>query len=145
MRAPRALGRDAKLYRHRTFQPPMTLLSACLRTCALLLCATLMHPAWAQGRVAAPAGASQSERQAVQWFNLLDRNGDGQITRGEARWAFRLDPRLERQFNEADSDHDGIVTEAEIRARAAQRKAERRARSAAPEGEAAQPPAVSRR
>jgi len=101
-------------------------------TIAWLLLPSLWAPAMAQDhRVSAPPQASQSERQAVQWFNLLDRNGDGQITRAEARWAFQLDKRLAAQFDQADANHDGIVTEAEIRALAAQRKAERAAHSQA--------------
>lgn len=117
-------------------------------TCAvmLLLGAALHHAACAQARVTAPAGASQGERQAVQWFNMLDRNGDGRLTRDEAKWAFRLDPRLEQQFDQADTNHDGIVTAAEIRALAARRKAERVARrSAASANRAADaPPAAPR-
>lgn len=124
----------------------MTLLHTHLRT-AMLLCAMLIPPAWGQDRAVAPAGAGQGERQAVQWFNMLDRNGDGRLTRDEVQWAFRLDPRLEQQFNEADSNHDGIVTQAEIRALAARRKAERMAREASTGAGAAgsQQPAMSRR
>jgi len=89
-----------------------------------------LAPAMAQDRrISASPQASQNERQAVQWFNLLDHNGDGQVTRTEARWAFQLDKRLAAQFDQADANHDGIVTEAEIRALAAQRKAERAAHS----------------
>lgn len=111
---------------------------------AFLLASTA---AAADQRVKAAPGASAGERQAVQWFNLLDRNGDGQITREEARWAFRLDRRLEQQFDEADANHDGIVTEAEIRALAARRQAERAARRAAQAagGTAPKPAAASPR
>lgn len=99
---------------------------------ALLLwaCAGFSAGALAEGRVTVTVGAGKGEQQAVQWFNMLDRNGDGQLKRSEVQWAFRLDRRLEKQFDEADANHDGIVTEAEIRALAARRKAEREARRA---------------
>ena len=117
----------------------MTILPTCRRAC-LLLCAALIHPAWAQGRVTAAPGASQGERQAVRWFNMLDSNGDGRLTRDEVKWALRLDRRLEQQFQEADANHDGVVTEAEIRSLAARRKAERLAREAeAPTGATPRP------
>lgn len=109
----------------------------------LLLCTVVVPPAWAQGRATAAPGAGKGEQQAVQWFNMLDRNGDGRLTRDEVKWAFKLDPRLEQQFNEADANHDGVVTEAEIRALAARRKAERAARKAAAGAAAPGSPSVS--
>ena len=121
----------------------MTLLHTSLRALVLLY-ATLSTPTWAQGRVTAAPDASQGERQAVRWFNMLDSNGDGRLTHDEVQWALRLDRRLERQFQEADANHDGVVTEAEIRSLSARRKAERLAREAAAAQGAAPQPATPR-
>ncbi|MDR2991980.1 MAG: EF-hand domain-containing protein [Burkholderiaceae bacterium] len=72
-----------------------------------------------------------SEDQAMQWFNMLDTNHDGCISRDEARVAILVAPRLAKDFDEADTNHDGCITPDEIRALAKRRRAEREARRAA--------------
>jgi|GEM_PF-2567809 len=117
----------------------------------LALCATWLLAAAAQAQdllpstaasepVALPAQpSSQSERssshvseeQAMQWFNLLDANHDGCISRSEARTAIFFYSRLAKDFEDADANHDGCITPDEIRALAERRRAERQARRAA--------------
>lgn len=80
------------------------------------------------GRVTARAQASKGEQQAVQWFNMLDVNGDGRISSAEAQVAYRLKPSLARDFANADLNKDGDLTEDEIRVMAERRRAERQAR-----------------
>lgn len=67
----------------------------------------------------------------MQWFNLLDANHDGCISRSEARTAIFFYPRLAKEFEDADTNHDGCLTPDEIRAMAERRRAERQARRAA--------------
>ena len=94
---------------------------------ATLACAfALALPVHAE-RVKAPAGASKKERDAVRIFNLLDADGDGLISRQEAQQAFLLRPSLVRDFEGTDTNKDGYLSEAEVRAQAERRRAERRA------------------
>jgi pyruvate/2-oxoglutarate dehydrogenase complex dihydrolipoamide acyltransferase (E2) component len=86
----------------------------------------------------APAQAPRSRRsshvsedQAMQWFNLLDANHDGCISRDEAKAVILIAPRLGKDFDEADANHDGCITPDEIRALAERRRVEREARRAA--------------
>ncbi len=74
------------------------------------------------------AEMSRGERQAAMQFRMLDANGDGFLTRDEVA-AF---PRLRDAFSQADADHDGKVSYAEIKALALQRRAERNAAAATP-------------
>lgn len=78
----------------------------------------------------------------MQWFNLLDANHDGCISRDEAKAVIFIAPRLAKDFDEADTNRDGCITPDEIRALADRRRAERLARRAAEEQQkaAAQPP-----
>lgn len=96
--------------------------------CALAL-ALPAAPAFAE-RVKAPPGASKNERDAVRIFNWLDADGDGLISRQEAQSAFLLRPSLVRDFDATDTNKDGYLSEAEVRAQADRRRAERRARRA---------------
>lgn len=73
---------------------------------------------------------SKGEEQALKWFRMLDINGDGRISRGEAAWITRFKPEVARAFEEADANKDGFVTKNEIRALADRRRAEREARRA---------------
>ena len=96
-----------------------------------LLClsaAALAAPAWAQTPAAAPASPSKNERQALEWFNLLDTNRDGRISLKEAEVGFRVRPSLRDTFRDADLNHDGYLTQQEIRTVAERRRAERQAR-----------------
>lgn len=107
----------------------------------MLLGLALLRPAPAQTAPAAPAPAttaapSAGERQALQWFSMLDADGDGRISLDEARVAFRLKPSLRRTFRETDTNGDGYLTQEEIRAAADRRRAERQRRKAAAQGPA---------
>ncbi|MBQ9578265.1 MAG: EF-hand domain-containing protein [Ottowia sp.] len=100
-----------------------------LRLTTLVCALALSLPAHAE-RVKAPAGASKKEQDAVRIFNLLDTDGDGLISRKEAQQAFLLRPSLVRDFEGTDTNKDGYLSEAEVRAQAERRRAERRARRA---------------
>jgi Ca2+-binding EF-hand superfamily protein len=78
-----------------------------------------------------------NEAQYIPWFNLLDLNHDGCVSREEAQTAIQRMPllalwekKLMRDFNEADADHKGCITPDDIRALAERRRAERAARRA---------------
>lgn len=86
-----------------------------------------------------PAGRGES--QALEWFRLLDADGDGRISRREARVGFRIQPSLRQLFDDTDRDGDGYLTQEEIRAAADRRRAERQRRRAAEEAAARQAPA----
>lgn len=100
-----------------------------LRLTTLVCALALALPVHAE-RVKAPAGASKKERDAVRIFNLLDADGDGLISRKEAQQAFLLRPSLVNDFEGTDTNKDGYLSEAEVRAQADRRRAERRARRA---------------
>lgn len=105
--------------------------------CASVLLATQLQ---AQTNTSAPARtadtatakpgktSSKGEKQALSIFNMLDANGDGRISREEAKVGFRLRPSLEADFNAADTNGDDYLTQQEIRAAADRRRAERKAR-----------------
>jgi Ca2+-binding EF-hand superfamily protein len=120
----------------------------------LILLATLPLMAVAQTPNSAPPASDPrfaqtespqdaSERQAneaqyMQWFNLLDLNHDGCVSREEAQTAIQRMPllalwekKLMRDFDEADADHKGCITPDDIRALTERRHAEREARRAA--------------
>lgn len=61
---------------------------------------------------------------------MLDINGDGRISRGEAALITRFKPEVAEEFKAADANQDGLVTQDEIRALADQRRTEREARRA---------------
>ena len=96
-----------------------------------LLLALPLAPALAQSAAPAPAATTaarapgKNEQQALKWFSMLDANGDGRISREEAKVAFRLKPSLAEVFDATDRDRDGYLTQAEIRASADRRRAER--------------------
>ena len=95
--------------------------------------------------VETPAQASQREaddaqvRQWYMWFNMLDTNHDGCVSREEAQTAIRDVPllhlyakKLMQNFDEAEAvRHSGCITPDDIRAVAARRRAERQAKRAA--------------
>lgn len=93
-------------------------------------------------------GLSKGEVKAIREFKMLDFNGDGKLSRSEVK----LFPRLAAAFDEADTDHDGFASYAEVRAFAAKYRAERdrkkaeqaaSAQSAAPAAPAPAPEASS--
>ena len=69
-----------------------------------LLLALPLAPALAQSAAPAPAATTaarapgKNEQQALKWFSMLDANGDGRISREEAKVAFRLKPSLAEVF-----------------------------------------------
>nr|WP_238544129.1 EF-hand domain-containing protein [Acidovorax sp. KKS102] len=93
------------------------------------------------------AAVSPGELKAQREFKMLDFNGDGKLSRSEVK----LFPRLAAAFDEADTDGDGFVSYAEVRAFAAKYRAERdRQRAAAqaaatPASPIASPPAPEAR
>nr|WP_200926911.1 EF-hand domain-containing protein [Acidovorax sp. Leaf78] len=66
-------------------------------------------------------GLSKGEIKAIREFKMLDFNGDGKLSRSEVK----LFPRLAAAFDDADTDHDGFASYAEVRAFAAKYRAER--------------------
>ena len=82
-------------------------------------------------------GLSKGEVKAIREFKMLDFNGDGKLSRSEVK----LFPRLAAAFDDADTDHDGFASYAEVRAFAAKYRAERD-RKKAEQAAAAQPPAA---
>ena len=111
---------------------------------ALFIALPLIGAAQAQTPDPAPASAPDpaasqpkrssshvSEAQAMEWFNMLDVNHDGCVSREEARTAILIAPKLAKEFDDADANHDGCITPDEIRALADRRRAERQARRAA--------------
>ncbi|HZL37041.1 MAG TPA: EF-hand domain-containing protein, partial [Tepidisphaeraceae bacterium] len=92
-------------------------------TAALALAAfspiALAQPAPAPPPPAAPPAAAStkdySNSPLVTKMMAFDKNKDGKLTKDEI-----TDPRLQRLFDEADANHDGIVTKEELMALAAQ-------------------------
>ena len=78
------------------------------------------------------AALTKGEIKAMREFKMLDFNGDGKLSRTEVK----LFPRLAAAFDDADTDKDGYVSYAEVRAFAAkyraQRDQQRAAQAAAP-------------
>ena len=74
----------------------------------------------------------ETERKALFWFRLLDTDKSGSLSRSEIRGISALN----KEFDHADADGNGEVTEAEIRALSKKRVAERRARKAREKAEA---------
>lgn len=72
--------------------------------------------------------ADKGDEQALKWFRMLDKNGDGRLSREETAWITRFKPSLAEEFNAADANRDGFVTQEEIRALATKRRVEREAK-----------------
>lgn len=67
------------------------------------------------------AALTKGEIKAMREFKMLDFNGDGKLSRTEVK----LFPRLAAAFDDADTDKDGYVSYAEVRAFAAKYRAQR--------------------
>lgn len=67
----------------------------------------------------------KGEAQGRKWFDMLDSDGDGRISRAEARAAFFIKPSLKEWFDNTDTDGDGYLTEQEVREAADRKRAER--------------------
>lgn len=110
----------------------------------LALALTLVLSAlWIGGTAAAQdapsAPLSKGEIKAQREFKMLDFNGDGKLSRSEVK----LFPRLANAFDEADTDGDGYVSYEEVRAFAAQYRAQRdRQKEKAAAAAQAAPPAT---
>ena len=64
---------------------------------------------------AAPApGPVHGPRGDGEWFNRLDTNHDGALTRDEATAASA--ERIAKSFDRLDANHDGMITQEEMRA-----------------------------
>ena len=133
-------------------QKPVLATVALFATCAALAQTPPPSPASAQPAethvAPGPAAAvSPGELKAQREFKMLDFNGDGKLSRSEVK----LFPRLAAAFDETDTDGDGFVSYAEVRAFAAKYRAERdRQRAAAqaaatPSAPIASPPAPEAR
>jgi Ca2+-binding EF-hand superfamily protein len=60
-----------------------------------------------------------------EWFQRLDTNHDGVITKDEASAAST--ERITKAFDKLDADHDGMITQAEMKAAAESRREEMKA------------------
>ena len=93
------------------------------RAAAFVLVATLAASVLAQSPEI--SGRPPDKARFDQRFHAADKDGDGALTREEAR---RSMPSIYRRFNEIDTDHDGKVTREEIEAAFSKRAREERER-----------------
>jgi len=93
-----------------------------LRQHLLIVAAALILPATAAlAQAADPGRAAQMNAELQKRFAAADANGDGQLTRDEAKGKM---PMVYKRFDDIDAAHKGIVTLADIQAYAiAQRTA----------------------
>jgi Ca2+-binding EF-hand superfamily protein len=83
----------------------------------ILLVAGLSGNSLAQSN--SSANAADMKQQFIKRFNAADTNGDGKLTREEAKAGM---PAVYKHFDEIDRDKKGYVTIADIAARAAARR-----------------------
>ncbi|MEP7245772.1 MAG: EF-hand domain-containing protein [Gammaproteobacteria bacterium] len=76
-----------------------------------------------------PAPGSDRGGHEGAWFNRLDTNKDGAVSKEEAQAA--ADERVTKMFAELDTNHDGQITQDEVRAAHEAKKAEMEAKFAA--------------
>jgi len=94
-----------------------------IRSTMLLLIFSFASTAFAQSPEI--TGRPQDKAQFDKRFRAADKDGDGTLTREEAR---RSMPSVYRRFNEIDTDKDGKVTRGEIEAAFSKRANEERQR-----------------
>ena len=73
------------------------------------------------------ATTPQAGRPHGQWFNRLDTNHDGAISKDEATAAAQA--RVQKMFDRLDANRDGLITQDEMRAAAQARRAEMNAKA----------------
>ena len=78
-----------------------------------------MQPADDRPAPDAPADGPPPRRSVVERLSAFDKNHDGKLTKDEL-----TDSRLQRLFDQADTDSDGTVTKEELTALAAKLEAE---------------------
>jgi Ca2+-binding EF-hand superfamily protein len=92
---------------------------------------SLTASAWAQqpaesGRTPDPQRAEQMrakfQERMQERFRQADKNGDGALSKAEAENSM---PRIARHFDAIDSNHDGKITQDEIRASVEKHRIER--------------------
>ena len=105
----------------------MALLAALGCSLALANPQAATDPAMAAASHPAAAPLSKGEIKAMQQFKMLDFNGDGRLSRSEVA----LFPPLSAAFDDTDTDHDNLVSYAEVRVFAAKYRAERERKRAA--------------
>ena len=105
----------------------MALLAALGCSLALANPPAATDPAMAAASHPAAAPLSKGEIKAMQQFKMLDFNGDGRLSRSEVA----LFPPLSAAFDDTDTDHDNLVSYAEVRVFAAKYRAERERKRAA--------------
>ena len=89
----------------------MALLAALGCSLALANPPAATDPAMAAASHPAAAPLSKGEIKAMQQFKMLDFNGDGRLSRSEVA----LFPPLSAAFDDTDTDHDNLVSYAEVR------------------------------
>ena len=94
---------------------------------ALIAALAIVLPTGAAlAQAADPGRAAQMQAKLQKRFAAADANGDGQLTRDEAKGKM---PMVYKHFDEIDAAHNGFVTMADIRAYAvAQRQARKGAK-----------------
>jgi len=70
--------------------------------------------------------SQHSGKNLVEWLQKVDTNHDGQISKAEAE---SYAPRLAKHFAEIDADHNGLISQDELKASHDARKAQWQARS----------------
>lgn len=98
-------------------------MTSCPTSTRILAVACLLATGLVAGACAQAAPPVQRTQQMHQRFVAADKDGNGQLTRAEARTGM---PRIYSAFDQIDTQRKGFVTEAEITAAIAARLASRK-------------------